>query len=269
MTLFAALTSRVFVLSGASKHSTGKIIIDATERALHHYGSGINSVVTLGAFVRLPNDTSLLELGYGATSGTLTTVDPTTGAVSMAWHGDASLLTREPYAADAGVNVYGSSRGWGCYVVDDAVWGLVGYGCDVASASNATPATQLIRSSEGAVSITPTDALRRTLYVAPAGLLLQAEAVSFSHATLDLNATAPTLVLEFNTSGGAMVCPGLYAAVRLAASFPVVAALATVQPGSLQFVEPSPAPPLIRGAFEFPCGTSGVILSWTWIPSSS
>ena len=60
----------------------GKIVIDATERALHHYGSGINAVATLGAFVRLPNDTALLELGHGATMGTLTTIDPVSGNIS-------------------------------------------------------------------------------------------------------------------------------------------------------------------------------------------
>jgi hypothetical protein len=41
--------------------------------------------VTLGAFVRLPNDTALLELGHGATMGTLTTINATTGVVSSEW----------------------------------------------------------------------------------------------------------------------------------------------------------------------------------------
>lgn len=294
----------------------GKIVIDATERALHHYGSGINAVVTLGAFVRLPNDTALLELGHGATMGTLTTVNASSGVIAseeprrpipllrgaprfrsppraVAWHGDASLLIPDPYAADAGVNICalrvtsgwlntfppprafradGSSRGWGCYVVDDADWGLLGYGCDVtpsassAAASDIAPRRIHADASAGPVDVVPTDPLRRSLYIAPIGLLLRADTLPILNATVDLRRSggAPSLTLRFDTSGGAAACPGLYAAARLEVSLPVVADLATV--ADVAWVSPQPAPPPVRGAYELPCDAGSAVLTWTWLP---
>ena len=192
----------------------------------------------------------------------------------MAWHGDASLLIPDPYAADAGVNVYGSSRGWGCYVIDDAEWGLLGYGCDVtpAAASEAAAAgtpRPFPRAEDGPVDISPTDPLHRSLYIAPLGLLLRTDSLPLEGATLDLRRSggAPSLALRFNTSGGAAACPGLWTAARLEASVPVAASLASI--GNLTVTWPVPAPPLERGAYELPCASAagGMTFSWSWPPT--
>jgi len=44
-------------------------IIGPTERALQHYGSGINSVVVMGAARAAPDDIFLLETGLAASIG--------------------------------------------------------------------------------------------------------------------------------------------------------------------------------------------------------
>ena len=164
--------------------------------------------------------------------------------------------------------MYGASRGWGCYVIDDAQWGLLGYGCDVTpAAGGGAIALPPLRASAGPVVIAPTDPLRRSLYIAPLGLLLRADTLPIESATLDLRRSGgpPSLALRFNASGGASACPGLWDAVRLEISLPVVAALATVE--SLSFSMPQPPPPLVRGAYELPCSSAeaGVVLTWAWL----
>ena len=60
----------------------------ASERVLHHYGSGINSEVLLVAHKLFPNDTIALRAGYAAAVGQLSQINARTGAPSMGLHGD-------------------------------------------------------------------------------------------------------------------------------------------------------------------------------------
>lgn len=49
-------------------------MIGATERALHHYGSGINAIPVLSAYRGSPDNIYLLQVGIGAITGVLTSI---------------------------------------------------------------------------------------------------------------------------------------------------------------------------------------------------
>jgi hypothetical protein len=252
----------------------GKIVIGPTERGLQHYGSGINSVVLATAYRMFPNETIALRSAYSASLGALAGIDLETGAPHMAFHADPSVLDWEPYAADFGVNMYGASVSWGCFVDQDTfgVGALVGYGCDVISAGGG---------SGSAVTLVPYDAARRRMYIGPLGLELELRSSAFGNATLDLQ--GKTLSVSFDHSfeptsekrmlGGdeddassassassADACPGYYSAVRLVVQVPAHPDWAKAS--NVTFVAPSPAPTLVRGAYELACDASGAVLKW-------
>jgi hypothetical protein len=224
----------------------GKIVIGPTERALHHYGSGINSVVLLGGYERFPNDTYALRTGFAATWGSLTTIDIETGAPHMGFHGDASQLIFEPYTADYGVNAYGSSVGWGCMVDNDVDLGAwVGYGCDVFSASPTSTVHTLV----------PYDPHHRRVYLGPLGLRIFLRTAAIANVTVDTAARTLTVVFDHSFVGA-----GLYSAVRVVVDVPANPAWATV--ANVTVTSPSPAPPVVRGAYELPANAASLTLSW-------
>lgn len=252
----------------------GKIMsAGPTERALHHYGAGINSVVLLSAYMLFPNDTYAVRAGFAASWGCLTTIDLDTGAPSMGWHGDASLLVAEPYTADHGIGMYGGSRGWGCYVHNESSGsGLVsGYGCDIVASSSAGSSGSSGSSSGSGWVITPYDPHRRLVYIGMLGLRLQLRTSSFASLTLDL--AAPSLTINFNStySGGSGAilpggvdgaCPGLlFASIRLAIDTP--AHPEHVHAANIVFTAPGVQPPVVRGAYELPCNTTSATITWT------
>jgi hypothetical protein len=238
----------------------GKFAAGPTERALHHYGSGINSIVLLGGYRRFPNETVALRTGFAASWGAVAAIDAVTGSPHMGFHGDASSLVWEPYAADFGVNLFGAVEGgWGCFVDADADLGWTGYGCDVLPA--AAPASSV---SASAYSLLPYDPHRRQIYLGPLGIHAELRSSALANATVDLVARTLTLVFDHAYvpgGGGGTVpgCPGVYAAVRLVLDVPTHASQTVVRNITVQ--TPS-NPPLVRGAYELPCGVASAVVSW-------
>lgn len=207
-------------------------------------------MVLLSAHRTFPNDTLALRVGFAASWGPLTTIDPLTGAPAMGWHGDPSQLVREPYTADWGVGMFGGASQWGCYVAADADLGgaLVGYGCDVAPTG-----------SGAAVVASPYDGHRRMLYISPLGLQLTLRSSAIASATLDLTQATLTLAFDHARGGGCAV----YSATRLVIDIP--AHPDWVHASDVTWVSPPTPPPLVRGAFELPCSVPSITLSWTTV----
>ena len=90
------------------------------EREFHHYGSSLNAVAVLDAYRAYPGRGYLLRLGAAALLGHLSNIHPS-GAASMAWHGDPSLLRRDAYSGDYGIGLYGYWRSAAAYL-DCSAW---------------------------------------------------------------------------------------------------------------------------------------------------
>lgn len=239
----------------------GKIVIAATERALQHYGSGINSVPLMSAYRLFPNDTHLLRAGFAASWGALTNINPLEGWPAMGFHGDAGQLVHEPYSADYGVGLYGSAQQWGCYATwepAERVFGLLAYGCDAAG-TGALPDPSI-----AAVTLTPRDAYHRQLHIGPAGLSIVLEAGTWTNATLDFTASgAPLLTVWLSQAAtplGGAVCGTWFPSFRVRITDD--AAFSRVE--NVRFNQPTVQPPVSRGAYELPCTTASFTLSWQW-----
>ena len=93
------LGSRADVING--KTSIGN------EREFHHYGSTLNAIAVLDSYRAYPRRGYLLRLGCAALLGHLSNIFPS-GAASMAWHGDPTLLRRDGYShTDAAAQTQG------------------------------------------------------------------------------------------------------------------------------------------------------------------
>jgi len=134
-----------------------------TERVLQHYRSGLNSIPSTEAFLSNPEDLYLLRLAAGSISGVLTNIDDITGAPSMAFHSDASLLRFDPASGDHGLAFYGHSHNTQSFLVRDPDLGWLCYFCDLAQQPD-----RLV--------VTPRDTYRKRLYVASIGLQIVSDA---------------------------------------------------------------------------------------------
>ncbi|KAH8750163.1 hypothetical protein F5883DRAFT_694245 [Diaporthe sp. PMI_573] len=132
------------------------------ERQIHHYGSGLNSLVALSAFRSNPNDTYLLRIGYGGMNGPLSNIN-SDGFAAASFHSFPDTLAWDGYSGDYGPNFLGLTLGTGSYLVEDEDLGLVAYGGSVGGTG-------------GAVTVTPKDAARRRAFVGPLGILLEIDA---------------------------------------------------------------------------------------------
>jgi hypothetical protein len=230
----------------------------ATERGLHHYGSGINSGVLLRTYRMYPNSTLALRAGYAASLGVLTTIDPASGAPSMNFHSDPTLVgLRDPYSADWGVGFTVAAEGWGCWLHrQDAAYGgplagvVTGYGCDAA-----TDATT------GVVNATLRDAYRRMAFVGPLGLELRSRNAPIAYVAWD--AAGRTVTVGFDTAPGAA---GLFSAVALEVNTPPVLPVHRV--ASWGWVQPSSPPVFMRGAYALAPTTAAVVLSYQPPPTA-
>ena len=219
-----------FLVYGSPRLSSGD-----TEREFHHYGSGLNSAVLLGAYRRFPNESLALRAGFAASWGAFAAVDVESGAPSMAFHADPALLRWDYYSGDAGQNIFGALRMAGCYLDNRTEEGrLVGFGCDVVAAAGSR------------FLVSPLDAARRLLYIGPLGASvalrgsgsIAGAVVDFAARTLTLAPAAP------RADCGAAPPPLLRVALAIEAHPDLARA------SSLAVTDP-PVPPLVRGAFEF------------------
>ncbi len=152
------------------------------ERQLHHYGSGINAIPVLSEYRDHPDDLYLLRVGYGGTMGALTDIDQD-GFESAAFHAFPDTLRFDPYSGDNGPNFFGYALNTATYVVRDPELGWLAFGGN-------------LKIGEGTVEITPLEAFRTRIYVAPAGLWLTLDAGRFSRAMFNPKTGAVRLGFE-------------------------------------------------------------------------
>ena len=167
------------------------------EREFHHYGSTLNAVAVLDAYRAYPGRGHLLRLGAAALLGHLSNIHPS-GAASMAWHGDPSLLRRDAYSGDYGIGLYGYWRSAAAYL-DCSVWrGWECMLCDIVGSPQADGAEEPGSVSDvcgGRVTIAPRDALRRRAYIARLGLTISVEGAVIEQLTFEGSTNTVKLAL--------------------------------------------------------------------------
>ncbi len=152
------------------------------ERQLHHYGSGINAIPLLSEYRDHPDDVYLLRVGYGGTMGELTNLDEQ-GFASAAFHSFPDKLTFDPYSGDYGPGFFGYAFNTATYVTDDTALGWLAFGGN-------------LKVRGATVLVTPADASRSRLYLAPFGLWLTLDGGKFKRAEFDVAAHAVKLTLD-------------------------------------------------------------------------
>ncbi|KAK8102909.1 hypothetical protein PG984_016055 [Apiospora sp. TS-2023a] len=137
------------------------------ERQIHHYGSGLNSLVLLSAFRSDPSDAYLLRVGYAGVSGPLSSIHAD-GFASASFHSWPDTLKWDGYSGDYGPNFVGLALGSGTYVVDmgggEGGIGLTAFG------------GSLTVESGGKVTVTTSDPVKRRVFIGPLGVLLNVDA---------------------------------------------------------------------------------------------
>jgi hypothetical protein len=175
------------------------------ERQLHHYGSSINAIPLLAEYRRHPGDFLLLRIGYGGITGPLTNIDQL-GFASCAFHAFPDMLRFDSYSGDYGTNFFGVADAMATYIVDHPVFGWLAFGGN-------------IHAKGTHVDVTPLDAFRRRLYVAPYGLWLTLDAGKFRRAEIDTKTGAVRLALAPATQ----YTPTAYLRISQPAKLPSVA----------------------------------------------
>ena len=98
-----------------------------TERQIHHYGSGLNSIPVLSQYREHPDDYYLLRIGYGGSMGALSNIDEE-GFPSAAFHSYPQNLRWDTYTGDYGPNFFGHAVTTGTYVINHPDYGWQAFG---------------------------------------------------------------------------------------------------------------------------------------------
>ncbi|KAI1269559.1 hypothetical protein F5Y18DRAFT_437450 [Xylariaceae sp. FL1019] len=151
------------------------------ERQIHHYGSGLNALVLLSAFRSNPSDAYLLQVGYGGSSGPLSSINQD-GFASASFHSWPDTLRWDGYSGDYGPGFLGMSLGSGTYVVQHPTFGLLAYGGTLTSSSSSA-------------SINITGPVSRRFFIGPLGLLVTVDAGSISSFSYSSDGSSITLTL--------------------------------------------------------------------------
>ncbi len=156
------------------------------ERQLHHYGSGLNAIPLLTEYRQHPDDTYLLRVGYGGTMGALSNIHED-GFASVAFHSYPNTLKWDAYGGgDYGPNFFGMAQNTAAYLVEMKDFGWQAFGGNVKRAANT-------------VSLTPTDAFRTRVYLAPVGLYLTLDAGTFESVEYDIRKHSVRVILSPKT----------------------------------------------------------------------
>ena len=199
------------------------------ERQLHHYGSGLNAIPVLSEYRDHPEDLYLLRVGYGGLMGAIANVTRE-GFGPSAFHAYPSTLRIDGYSGDYGPGFFGHAVNTGTYVVNDPEFGWISFGGNLSEA-------------EGAVRVTPLDAARSRVYLAPIGLWLTLDAGTFE--AVELSGEVVWVTLSPAT-----------AAVRNAR-------LRVGRPAALEGAErivPTDTYELERGAYVVPLGEEAIVV---------
>lgn len=146
--------------------------IKRLERMLHHYGSALNAIPVLSEYRKRPEDFYLLRVGYGGMMGSLANIDQE-GFPSMAFHSFPDTMKWDPRTGDYGLNFFGHSFNAATYLLSHPEFGWLAFGGNVAVDGDV-------------VRVTPLDAFRRRVYLAPLGLWITLDAGRFEQVELDI-----------------------------------------------------------------------------------
>jgi hypothetical protein len=131
-----------------------------------------------------PDDLYLLRVGYGGTMGELANIDQD-GFASAAFHAFPDMLADDPYSGDYGSGFWGFAANTATYVAHDPALGWLCFGGNLEQRGN------LLR-------ITPLDAFRSRLYIAPAGLWITLDSGRIREA--HFNETSGEVQLTFDAA---------------------------------------------------------------------
>ncbi|KAI0484362.1 hypothetical protein GGR56DRAFT_679847 [Xylariaceae sp. FL0804] len=129
------------------------------ERQIHHYGSALNALVMLGAFRSDPQDSYLLQVGYGGTSGPLSSINDE-GFAACGFHSFPETLAWDGYSGDYGPGFLGMVLGSGTYVANHSTYGLLAYGGVIESTTNSN------------VSVRTQGPVRQRVFIGPLGVTI-------------------------------------------------------------------------------------------------
>ena len=151
------------------------------ERHIHHYGSGLNAIPVLREYRDHPDDFYLLRVGYGGSSGAMSSINEE-GFAACAFHSDPAKLKWDTYTGDYGPNFFGHAATTGAYLVHHDELGWLGFGGAV---------------DEGdVITIRPHDTFRQRVYLAPVGLYLTLDAGRFQSVTYNPQSKRVTVTLD-------------------------------------------------------------------------
>ncbi|KAJ4292781.1 hypothetical protein N0V90_009444 [Kalmusia sp. IMI 367209] len=157
--------------------------IAQTERQLHHYGSGLNSLPMLSYYEQHPTDLYALRVGFGGNMAPLSNIHQD-GFASAAFHSFPELLKWDPYSGDYGPGFLGLSLGQCVYILSNTKYGDVAFGGNLLSTSGAST-----------ISVEPKDAVKRRVFIADLGLKAEISAGIIQKVDFDKSASTVTLTL--------------------------------------------------------------------------
>jgi len=202
------------------------------ERQLHHYGSGLNAIPVLTEYRDHPDDLYLLRVGYGGVMGSIANITQD-GFGPSGFHAYPSTLRNDGYSGDYGPNFFGHAVNTGTYVTHDPELGWLAFGGNLTE-------------DGGTVRVTPLDASRARVYLAPLGLWLTLDAGTFERVEL-----RPSGEVVLTLSAATPYTPR--ALLRVEQPAP---------PAGGETPHPATEPTMERGAYVVPLGsaTTEVIL---------
>jgi hypothetical protein len=153
------------------------------ERQLHHYGSGLNAIPVLTEYRDHPEDLYLLRVGYGGLLGSIANVTRD-GFGPAAFHSYPSALHIDGITGDYAQNFLGHTLNAATYVVEHPEFGWLAFGGNLEIEGSG---------ADAAVRVTPLDAARSRVYLAPLGLWLTLDAGRFATVVLDGDRVVLTL----------------------------------------------------------------------------
>jgi hypothetical protein len=142
------------------------------ERELHWYLSSLSAIPTLQEWRQHPQRLGLLRRGHAGSVGVLTNIDAR-GHGSMSFHASPDLLEWDPYTGDYGVHFYGYCQTAAAYVAHDPRFGWLCFGGRV-------------EHRDDMLTVHPTDAFRRRVYLGPAGMAVTVDAGVIDRVVFDL-----------------------------------------------------------------------------------
>jgi hypothetical protein len=157
----------------------------ASERQLHHYGSGLNAIPVLSAYRDHPDDCYLLRVGYGGAMGGLSNIDQE-GFAGTAFHSFPNHMAWDTYSGDYGPNFFGVATNAATYIINHPEFGWQAFGGNVKMDGDWAKVQTL-------------DCFRQRVYIAPRGLWLTLDAGNFDSVEVNTKTNAVRVALTAAT----------------------------------------------------------------------